>query len=306
VRIGRLFGVSVTALILVPPAVIAGETVIYKYDELGRLVKTTQTGTINNGVETDIAYDPAGNRTHYDVTGSNGAGDPGGTGATGGGNGSGGGGSGGGTETPPSFSVSDASGVEGSTPLTFTITKTGTVQNSYSVNYATTGSSAVAGDDFAGVSGTMSFTGAETQKTVAINTINDTVGEDTEVFHLNLSVPTGGSTITDPQGAGTISDDGDSTSQPPVTTPDVLTMDICDFYKDVDVVDNDTDPEGNYPLALISENSPNASVLNSRKIRYGPPPNIGSYTVNYVVQDNTGAQSTGVLHVTVNPGNCFQ
>lgn len=47
----------------------AGETVTYSYDALGRLTATTSSGTVNDGVATGIAYDPAGNRSGYSVTG---------------------------------------------------------------------------------------------------------------------------------------------------------------------------------------------------------------------------------------------
>ena len=50
----------------------ASETITYTYDELGRLVQTTSTGSVNNGLIQGIAYDAAGNRTNYSITGSTG------------------------------------------------------------------------------------------------------------------------------------------------------------------------------------------------------------------------------------------
>jgi YD repeat-containing protein len=47
----------------------AAETISYTYDALGRLVATTKSGTINNGVTTNITLDAAGNRTNYQVAG---------------------------------------------------------------------------------------------------------------------------------------------------------------------------------------------------------------------------------------------
>ncbi|MEM8918912.1 MAG: hypothetical protein AAGE37_08645 [Pseudomonadota bacterium] len=76
---GILF--SAIALIGLSAPAMATETVTYTYDELGRLVRTQQSGTVNNGVDTQIDYDAAGNRTDYDVTGSSGTGSD--TGATG-------------------------------------------------------------------------------------------------------------------------------------------------------------------------------------------------------------------------------
>ncbi|HYJ81844.1 MAG TPA: hypothetical protein VEW26_03245, partial [Allosphingosinicella sp.] len=47
----------------------AAESVTYSYDALGRLTATTTTGGPQSGVATGIAYDPAGNRSTYNVTG---------------------------------------------------------------------------------------------------------------------------------------------------------------------------------------------------------------------------------------------
>jgi len=51
-------------------AALASETTTYTYDALGRLVATNSSGTVNNGLATTIAYDPAGNRSCYSVTGA--------------------------------------------------------------------------------------------------------------------------------------------------------------------------------------------------------------------------------------------
>jgi hypothetical protein len=47
----------------------ASETTTYSYDALGRLVSAASSGSVNNGQATSIAYDPAGNRSTYAVTG---------------------------------------------------------------------------------------------------------------------------------------------------------------------------------------------------------------------------------------------
>src|SRR3954465_10388512 len=57
-------------------AALASETTTYTYDALGRLVATTSSGTVNNGLATSIAYDPAGNRSNYTVSGAAGGGPP--------------------------------------------------------------------------------------------------------------------------------------------------------------------------------------------------------------------------------------
>jgi hypothetical protein len=65
-RAGLLPAASAIAL---AGAAEASETTTYAYDALGRLVATSSTGTVNNGVATGIAYDPAGNRSSYSVSG---------------------------------------------------------------------------------------------------------------------------------------------------------------------------------------------------------------------------------------------
>ncbi|MEA3010625.1 MAG: hypothetical protein QOJ91_2317, partial [Sphingomonadales bacterium] len=87
----------------------ANEVVTYNYDAQGRLVGTSITGSVNDGLNTAITYDAAGNRLNYSVAGV----------------------------TPaPAFSVSDATVVEGGV-LTFTVLKTGATASSYSVTYGT-------------------------------------------------------------------------------------------------------------------------------------------------------------------------
>ena len=57
------------AISIAPPA-FASETITYKYDAKGRLVKVERTGTVNNGVTTEYTHDKADNRTRLKTTGS--------------------------------------------------------------------------------------------------------------------------------------------------------------------------------------------------------------------------------------------
>lgn len=50
-------------------AAVAAETVTYRYDTRGRLVKVERSGTVNNNVNTAYGYDKADNRTLRNVTG---------------------------------------------------------------------------------------------------------------------------------------------------------------------------------------------------------------------------------------------
>ncbi len=49
---------------------LATENTNYTYDELGRLVNTSVSGTVNNGVAIATTYDKAGNRANQTVTGA--------------------------------------------------------------------------------------------------------------------------------------------------------------------------------------------------------------------------------------------
>lgn len=52
-----------------PPA-FASETVVYRYDARGRLIKIERNGTVNNGVQTSYTQDKATNRKNVITTGS--------------------------------------------------------------------------------------------------------------------------------------------------------------------------------------------------------------------------------------------
>jgi hypothetical protein len=51
-------------------AAIAAETVDYRYDARGRLVRVERSGTVNNNVATNYTFDKADNRTAKTTTGS--------------------------------------------------------------------------------------------------------------------------------------------------------------------------------------------------------------------------------------------
>lgn len=51
-------------------AALAGETLTYRYDARGRLVKVERTGSVNNGVTVNYSYDKANNRTNKTVSGA--------------------------------------------------------------------------------------------------------------------------------------------------------------------------------------------------------------------------------------------
>lgn len=48
----------------------ATETITYKYDAKGRVVKVERSGTVNNGASTQYSHDKANNRKNVTTTGA--------------------------------------------------------------------------------------------------------------------------------------------------------------------------------------------------------------------------------------------
>jgi YD repeat-containing protein len=70
VRAGSGLRLATLAMILVPGVSAAAETVTYSYDALGRLIRTQRSGGPASGVDAQVQYDPAGNRTNVTVNGA--------------------------------------------------------------------------------------------------------------------------------------------------------------------------------------------------------------------------------------------
>ena len=102
------------------------------------------------------------------------------------------------------LSISDANAFEGNT-VSFTVTKDSQAGASLTVNYATAFGTATA-SDFTAISGTLTFAANETFKYVSVATNADALFEEEEIFYVNLSLPSAGSSVTDNQGVGTIYD----------------------------------------------------------------------------------------------------
>ncbi|MDP9421337.1 MAG: hypothetical protein M3Q19_00630 [Pseudomonadota bacterium] len=164
----------------------ASETVEYTYDALGRLVKVSRSGSVNNGASACYSYDEAANRSNVRVaTAANCA-----TGTS-----------------APSFWVNDAVTTEG-TSLTFLVTKAGAASSNFSINYETSNGSALSGTDYTYTSGTLTFEPGQVSKQVSVPTTYTSTHEGAETLSFTLSAPTGGATISDTSGMGTINDNG--------------------------------------------------------------------------------------------------
>jgi len=110
----------------------------------------------------------------------------------------------------PSLSIADASVAEGSggsVNLVFDVTLSSAASSSVTVNFATSNGTAVAPDDYANTSGTLTFPAGTTSRPVTVPIYSDVFDEGAdETLTLTLSAPSG-ATIADGSAVGTITDD---------------------------------------------------------------------------------------------------
>ena len=113
-------------------------------------------------------------------------------------------------DTPaPQLSIGDAGAVEGATAV-FEVTAAGPQRSeSITVRYATADGTAVAGDDYASSSGTVTLGPDDRRAIVSIDLLDDILQEPDEEFSVVLSSPVG-ATLADDTGTGTIADNDGS------------------------------------------------------------------------------------------------
>ncbi|WP_186376320.1 Calx-beta domain-containing protein, partial [Hyella patelloides] len=93
----------------------------------------------------------------------------------------------------PSISINDVTIVEGddeTTTAVLTLNLSYLSNDPITVDYTTTDGTAIAGEDYSAISGTLTFNPGETQKTVEIEVIGNILNELDEAFYLQLSNPT--------------------------------------------------------------------------------------------------------------------
>lgn len=203
-----------------------------------------------------------------------------------------------------SFTIASNGAVTEGTNSVFTVTASGSTSNSCSVSYATADGSAVAPGDYSSRSGTLTFTSSPGSQAVNVTTIDDTTVESAETLTMSLSNPTSGATVGTPGSAtATINDNDSAPNQPPVANFDDAGSMTCGDVMTYNVVANDTDPDGNLPLSLVSASgSPGivVTVANSTDVQIlSTGASSGTKGFTYVVQDSLGAQANGSGSVTV-------
>lgn len=112
-----------------------------------------------------------------------------------------------------SFTINDVAmseGNSGTTNAVFTVSLSTSADHIVGVNFATANGTAIANGDYLATSGTLTFIAGVTTQTISVVINGDVLGEPNETYFVNLSAPTGGATIGDPQGLGTITNDDSS------------------------------------------------------------------------------------------------
>ncbi|MGI9022885.1 MAG: Calx-beta domain-containing protein [Acidimicrobiales bacterium] len=103
--------------------------------------------------------------------------------------------------------VTTYEGNAGAQTATFTVSLSAPSVNTVTVNYATADGTAVTPSDYTTKTGTVTFAPGAVSKSVAIPVKSNTGAEPNETFSVVLSNPTGGATVTDGTGVGTIRND---------------------------------------------------------------------------------------------------
>jgi YD repeat-containing protein len=275
----------VAGLLLISQMAQTQETAQYTYDALGRLTGATYAGGPRAGKQSQLQYDPAGNRTAQ----AYGLPPPG-------------------PNNTVSFSITVPTSVSEGQPAVFTITKSAASSGQLSVSYSTSAGTAVSPGDFTAISGSVSFLGWETVKTISVPVIDDGVAEGAETFSMSISSPTSPATLGVSSATATIAANG--ANQPPVAQPDSILIAFCQPRLFAPTA-NDTDPEGDYPLYLVSMS--NSNLVDFYWDTAAPNPTVtftstgigGTGTLTYQVRDNRGATSNGTIFFTANAStNC--
>ena len=108
------------------------------------------------------------------------------------------------TPTPPSLSIADTQGPEGSA-LAFAVSLSPASAETVTVAYATADGTASGGADYTAASGTLTFAPGETAKTVEVAALADEAAESEETFTVALTNAQG-ATVADGEATGTVAD----------------------------------------------------------------------------------------------------
>ena len=122
-------------------------------------------------------------------------------------------------DPPPAvrFSLAGTAASEAVTASAVDVVLSAPSEKTVTVKYATANGTAVAGSDYVRTAGTLTFAPGETSKTIPVQIVNDTVGEQTQAFSIALSGPVNAVLGSPAKFAYTILDDDPA---PPIVAAD--------------------------------------------------------------------------------------
>ena len=141
-------------------------------------------------------------------------------------------------DDPPELSIEDATAVTEGASASFEVSMDASGKQ-VEVSYQTEDDTAEEPGDYTSTSGTLTFAAGDTEKTITVATVNDTVDEaDGETFTVKLSSPVNATLASDGTTAtGTINDNDATVSVEAVTVEDNPNTQDVDEYDDKSVVD---------------------------------------------------------------------
>jgi hypothetical protein len=164
------------------------------------------------------------------------------------------------SDDPPRLSVRDVSMAEGNSGLTevvFNVFFSKPSALPVKVDYETEDDTAVAGEDYVGTSGTLTYSPGETVKTLTVRVNGDTLDETTEAFIVKLTNPTNAVLSAPFHGVGTIRDDDSSCPEPSFGRPNNFAAGPAPWA----VVAADFNRDGRLDLAVGNDDSSSVSIL---------------------------------------------
>ena len=218
------------------------------------------------------------------------------------------------------FSVNDVSIVEGNagtSTLNFTVSKAGNA--SATVDWATSdGTATTADNDYVAVAATtLNFTAAQTTQNVSVTINGDTTIEANETFNVDLTNATGGATITDNQGIGTITND--DSVQAVLSAIKSVSGNLQPggtITYTIDITNTGPNPQNDNAGDEMTDTLPSSMVFVSASATSGTVSNVGNVvswnssvaagatvTVSIVAQINSGAAGTIENTATVSYDN---
>lgn len=210
-----------------------------------------------------------------------------------------------GAQTTPTFTISDATVVEGNsgtTNATFTVTKIGVNTSPITIQYATAdGSATVADGDYEAQSGGLTFATEDTTKPITIAVNGDTKFEPTEIFFVNLS---GSANFTNPTGNGTITNDD---NQPTISISDVTQAEGTGANSDFNFTVTLSNPSYqtvtvDYSTADGTATAPSDYIVQSGTVTFAPGETTKTITVQVVGDSVDEPNETFTVNLS-NPKN---